>query len=129
MSSTTAPAALATRRRAVGTAVASAVLQLVVGTVTSVAGIVFSAIEGGGWYAGTVAFAVALPCWWVAGVGLLRGSRRAHVLGTVLLLALFAFDLLKIVYYHESAGYLFCALTILGLALQQAPATRRWVTR
>lgn len=111
------------------TATAAAVLMLVVGTVTSVAGVVFSTLEGGGWYAGTVVFALALPAWWIAGLGLLRGSRRAHRLGLGLLAGLFAFDLLKILYYHESAGYLFCALTLLGLALLQAPPTRRWAVR
>jgi hypothetical protein len=111
------------------TATAAAVLMLVVGTVTSIAGVVFSSIAGGGWYLGTVAFALALPAWWIAGVGLLRGSRRAHRLGLCLLAGLFAFDLLKILYYHESAGYLFCALTLVGLALLQAAPTRRWAIR
>jgi hypothetical protein len=111
------------------TATAAAILMLLVGTVTSVAGVVFSTLEGGGWYAGTVAFAVALPAWWVAGVGLLRGRHAAHRLGLGLLVALFAFDLLKILYYHESAGYLFCALTLVGLALLQASPTRRGAVR
>jgi hypothetical protein len=111
------------------TATAAAVLLLVVGTVTSVAGVVFSSIEGGGWYAGTVVFALALPAWWIAGLGLLRRSRRAHRLGLGLLAALSAFDLLKILYYHESAGYLFYALTVVGLALLQAAPTRRWAVR
>jgi hypothetical protein len=129
MTSTSVTTAAARTRQRPATAIAAAVLQLLVGTVTSVAGVVFSSIDGGGWYAGTVAFALALPAWWLAGVGLLRGSRRAHLLGTALLVALFAFDLVKILHYHESAGYLFCSLTIVGLSLQQAPATRRWAIR
>ena len=107
--------------------VASAVLQLLVGTVTSVAGVVFSAVAGGGWYLATVCFAVALPLWWTAAIGLLRGSRRAHRLGFGLLGALLAFDSVKIVVFHEGAGYLFACLTVLGLSLQAALSTRRFV--
>lgn len=60
-------------------------------------------------------------------IGLLRGSRRAHWLGFGLLGALLAFDSVKIVVFHEGAGYLFACLTVLGLSLQAAPSTRSFV--
>jgi hypothetical protein len=105
------------------------VLLLVQGTFTSVAGCVFSLASGGGWYAGAAAFAVAVPLWSVAGVGLLRGSRRAHGLGVALLVAQVGFGLLKILHYHESAAYLFGAITLVNLALLLAGPTRRWADR
>ncbi len=120
-------AAPPTRRTRPFVATASAILQLAVGSLTSVAGAIFSTAAGGGWYAGTVVFPMALVAWWVAGIGLLRGSRSAHRLGIGMLVALFAFDLVKIVCYHESAGYVFAALTVIGLALQLNPSTQTWV--
>ncbi|HET6937282.1 MAG TPA: hypothetical protein VFI19_01705 [Nocardioides sp.] len=110
-------------------ALAAAVLMLVQGTFTSVAGCVFSLAAGGGWYAGAAVFAVAVPAWWVAGVGLLRGRRRAYVLCLALLLAQVGFGLLKILHYHESAAYGFGAVTLLNLALVLAGPTRRWADR
>jgi hypothetical protein len=118
-----------TRRTRPGTALAGAALMLLQGTFTSVAGCAFSFAAGGGWYAGTAVFAVALPLWWVAGVGLLRGSQRAQRLGAALLVAQVGFGLLKILYYHESAAYLFGAVTLVNLALVLAGPTRRWADR
>lgn len=110
-------------------ATAAAILQLALGTFTSVAGTAFSFIAGGGWYVATALFPVALVLWWVAGVGLLRGSRRAHRLGVGLMLALNAFNLMKIVVFHEDAGYVFLCLTVLVLSLQLAGSTRAWSRR
>ena len=110
-------------------ATAAAVLQLALGTVTSVAGTAFSFIAGGAWYVATAVFPVALVLWWVAGLGLLRGSRRGHRLGVGLLLALNAFNLMKIVVFREDAGYVFLCLTVLVLSLQLAPSTRAWSRR
>lgn len=107
----------------------SAGLQLAVGSLTSIAGTAFATAAGGGWYVGTALFPIALVLWWTSGVGLLRGSTRGFRLGIGMLVALFGFDLLKILYYHEGAGYVFCALTIVGLALQLNPVVRAWVRR
>jgi hypothetical protein len=117
------------RRRPPATALVGSVLMLLQGTLTAVAGCVFSFATGGGWYVGTALFAVALPAWWVAGVGLLRGSRRAHRLGVGLLLAQVAFGLLKVLHYHESAAYVFGAVTLVNLSLVLAGPTRRWAAR
>ena len=117
----------ATRRPV--SASAAAVLQLALGTLTSTAGTVFSLAAGGGWYLAAALFPVALVLWWVAGIGLLRGSRRGHRLGIAMLAALFAFDLMKIVVFHESAAYLFLSATLLIAALQLAAPTRAWSRR
>jgi hypothetical protein len=97
------------------------------GTVTSVAGTYFSAAEGGVWLVATPAFATALVLWWVAGVGLLRGSAWAHRLGLGLLAAFLAFGVLKIVVYHEQASWYFQVATLVIAALHLAPSTRRFV--
>jgi len=46
-----------------------------------------------------------------------------------LLLALNAFNLMKIVVFREDAGYVFLCLTVLVLSLQLAPSTRAWSRR
>jgi hypothetical protein len=99
------------------------------GTLTSVAGAIFSAAEGGTWLVATPLFVIALVLWWVAAVGLLRGSQLAHRLGIGMLVAFFAFGIFKIVVYHEVASWYFQGATLLILALHLAPATRRFVRR
>jgi hypothetical protein len=123
----TAPAVFrpAPARRPLAATVAAAAL-LLLGSVTSTGGIVFSAAAGGGWLVATPLFAVALVLWWTAGVGILRASWRGHRLGVAMLTALFAFGLMKIFVYHESAAYLFQSLTIVVVALVLAAPTRAW---
>ena len=104
-------------------------LLLAIGTVNAIGGTVFSALAGGAWLVATPIFVVALGLWWRAGLGLLRGSRGGHRLGLVMLAALFAFGLMKIFVYHESAAYLFQTLDIVIAALWLSPSTRRWATR
>jgi hypothetical protein len=116
-------------RRRPPSATAAAVLQLALGTLTSTAGTFFSLDAGGGWYVAAALFPVALVLWWVAGIGLLRGSRRGHRLGVAMLVALSAFNLMKIVVFDESAGYVFMSATLLIAALQLAAPTRAWSRR
>jgi hypothetical protein len=86
-------------------------------------------MEGGGWYAGAPVFLAALTLWWAAGVGLLRGSRRSHRLGLAMLAAFFGFGLVKLLYYHEQASYVFQAVTLVIAALTLARPTRAWIAR
>ena len=112
------------------TATVAGVAQLVFGSFTSVAGVAFSVAEGGGWaYVAAPLFVVALAGWWVAGLGLLRGRVGGYRAGLVMLMAELAFGVYKIAWVHESAAYLFQSLTVLMLAAQLAPSTRRWATR
>jgi hypothetical protein len=99
------------------------------GSVTAIAGTIFSVTTGGGWYAAAAVFPIALVAWWVAGLGLLRGSARSHRLGIVMLGAMLGFGLVKIFVYHESAAYVVQSVTVVCLALQLAPSTRRWARR
>lgn len=122
------PATTTPRRRPPAVTTAAA-LQLLLGSVTSTAGTAFSIIAGGGWYVAAALFPVALVLWWTAGIGLLRGSRRRHRLGVGMLLALSAFNLMKIVVFHEGAGYVFMCVTLLVLAIQLSPSTRAWARR
>jgi hypothetical protein len=124
-----ATAQTVTEKRPV-TATVAAFAQLVFGSVTSIAGVAFSIAEGGGWaIAGAPLFVVALAGWWAGGLGLLRGSARGYRIGCVMLLAEVAFGIYKIAWVHESAAYLFQSLTIVMIALQLAPSTRRWAAR
>jgi hypothetical protein len=119
-----------TTRRIPAVAAMSAVFSVLLGSVTAIAGIVFSFLEGGPWAVVAVpAFSLALVGWWAGGIGLLRGYRRGWVLGLAMLSALFCFGLYKILWVHESEAYLFQSLNLIGFALQLAGATRRWATR
>jgi hypothetical protein len=110
-------------------ATAAAVLQLALGIVTAPAGFAFSIDAGGAWAAvAAPMFAIALPLWLYAGIGLLRGSARAWRTGLAMLAAMLAFGVYKIAWVHESAAYLFQGVTLCGLALQLRPVTRRWVS-
>ena len=128
---TTQAAAPTTPQTALGqrpvTATVAAYAQLLFGTVTSIAGVAFSIAAGGAWaLAGAPLFVVALAGWWAGAVGLLRGSERGYRIGCLMLLAEIAFGVYKIAWVHESAAYLFMSLTILMVALQLVPSTRRW---
>lgn len=123
------PAATTSPARRPPAATAAAVLQLALGSFTSIAGTVFSAAAGGGWYIACALFPMALVLWWAAGIGLLRGSRRGHRLGVGMMLALSAFNLLKIVVFREDAGYVFMCVTLLVLTIQLSPSVRAWARR
>src|SRR4051794_21887592 len=111
------------------TATATGVLLVALGTVTALGGAVFSTLAGGWWYAAVGPFVVAFVLWWVAGLGVLRGSSRARRLAVALLVALFGFGLIKIFVYHESASYLFQSLTLLVGAMVMSAQVRRWASR
>jgi hypothetical protein len=111
------------------TATVGAGLLLVVGTVNAIGGTVFSALAGGAWLVATPVFIASLVLWWRAGLGLLRGSRNGYQLGLGMLVALFAFGLMKIFVYHESAAYLFQTLDVVIAALWLSPSSRGWTTR
>jgi hypothetical protein len=126
----TVPTPPATRRRIPALPAVSAVFSILLGSVTAIAGLVFSFLEGGPWaYVAVPAFSAALVGWWCGGIGLLRGSRRGWVLGLVMLSALFCFGLYKILWVHEAEAYLFQSLNLVGFALHLAAPTRRWATR
>jgi hypothetical protein len=116
---------IAGRRRPVP-AIAAAVGELVLGTVTSVAGTVFATAAGGAWYLGTALVPVALVLWWMAGLGLLRGTRRGITLSLFMLGYELAFGVFKLVVYGESAAYVFMSVSLVALALVLAPSTRAW---
>lgn len=116
---------LAGRRRPIPV-IAAAVIELTLGTVTSVAGTIFATATGGIWYLGTALFPVALVLWWMAGIGLLRGTRRGSTLSLLMLGYELAFGVFKLAVYDESGAYVFMSVSLIALALVLAPSTRAW---
>jgi len=109
-------------------AVFAAIVQILFGLVTAPAGFFFSLAEGGDWAAvGAPMFAAAVPLWLYGGIGTLRGSRRGHLIGVAMLLAMTAFGVYKIAWVHETVSWGFQAVTLAALAAQLSRSVRAWV--
>ena len=125
----TTPTTATPQMRRPATATVAAGMLLAFGTLTACGGMFFSAAEGGLWLAATPCFAVALVGWWLAGLGVLRGTARGRRLGLVMTAALFAFSVYKIVVVHEQTAWLFQAVCVVMATLLSSSTVRSWVIR